>query len=147
MPAINPRLTITLKPSTAACLRSLSELTGDSQSALIASLLEANEQTLTRLVTVLTAANQAKEAINDELAQSLGKAQAKIERQLGLALDSFDVATKPLLEEAERVSRRRAKSPGRLARPGSSNGSPTPMSNRGVRSTPKSPKNPSGTRS
>jgi hypothetical protein len=146
MPALNPRLTITLKPSTSAQLRTLSDLTGESQSALIAGLLEANEETLGRLITVLQAAQDAKHALTDDLADGMKKAQAQIERQLGLSLESFDVATKPLLDEAERVVRRRAKAVSRPAAARPVKAAPTPMSNRGVRLTTKKPKSSTGTR-
>ena len=59
MPAKNPRLTITLQPVLAAQLRRLSELTGNSQSALIAELLEGSEPIFTRMIQVLEAAEQA----------------------------------------------------------------------------------------
>lgn len=146
MPATNPRLTITLQPSTAATLRKLSELTGSSQSALISELLEANEGALSRLVTVLQAATDAKLAITDELAAGLEAAQAKVEKQLGLSLDAFDAATAPLLAEAERVVRRRTKSVSGLARARSDRGAFTPMSNRGVRSGGKTAKKATRTR-
>jgi hypothetical protein len=135
MPASNPRLTITLKPSTAATLRRLSELTGNSQSALISELLDVNEAALSRLVTVLQAATDAKLAINEEMASGLHLAQQQLEQQLGLSLEVFDTATAPILDEAERVVRRRAKSVRRLAGARSDGGGATPMSNRGVRLT------------
>jgi hypothetical protein len=146
MPTHNPRLTITLQPSTSATLRKLSELTGNSQSALISELLEANEAALSRLVLVLQAATDAKLAITEEMASGLKDAQAKVEAQLGLSLEAFDLATAPLLDEAERVVRRRAKNATRRAGARQSEGGPTPISNRGVRSDTKTPKKLSGTR-
>jgi hypothetical protein len=106
MPATNPRLTITLKPSTAAVLRTLSELTRNSQSSLIAELLEANEETLSRLVKVLQAAHIAKNALTEEMATGLQQAQGKLEKQFGLSLEILDEATSPLLKEAEAIRRR-----------------------------------------
>ena len=52
----NPRLTITLQPSLAAQLRRLSELTGNSQSSLIAELLEGSGPVFDRMIKVMEAA-------------------------------------------------------------------------------------------
>ena len=158
MPTQNPRLTITLKPSTAALLRRLSELTGNSQSALIAELLEGSEVVFQRLIRVLQAAHDAKDSLTTEMQRSLDAGQSKLEAQLGLALDTMDEATKPVLEVAEKVARRRARrGPASTTRGGPSGGEtaaragakreePTPMSNRGVRSGGKTPKKPTRTR-
>lgn len=151
MPATNPRLTITLKPATAALMRRLSELTGQSQSAMICELLETNEPVFTRLITVLQAAKDAKVALTQEMRAGLDDAQERIEQQLGLVLEAMDTATAPLLEEAERVQRRGARRTGVTGSPGTpvrrgSRPTPTPPSNRGVRSTPKKAKKPTTTR-
>jgi len=150
MPASNPRLTITLKATTAAQLRMLSELTGNSQSALIAELLEANEETFGRLITILQAANAAKAAMSEEAATGLRDAQRKLEKQLGLTLDAVDLVAAPLIAEAERVARRGRKRGPADAASGRAAGLrtrvPTPMSNRGVRSTAKTTKKPTATR-
>lgn len=140
MPTQNPRLTITLKPSTAALMRRMSEITGNSQSALIAELLEANEPVFERLVTVLQAAQEAKAALTEETKAGLDQAQARIEKQLGLALEALDVGTRSILEEAEAIKRRKAKrasvrapeGPRRRGEAGDRSAA-TPPSNRGVR--------------
>ena len=59
MPTPNPRLTITLEPSTAAQLRRMSELTGNSQSSMISELLSQSAPVFDRLITVLEAAEVA----------------------------------------------------------------------------------------
>jgi hypothetical protein len=148
MPATNPRLTITLKPSTAAQMRRLSELTGNSQSAIISELLEANSSVFERLILVLQAATDAKDAMATDIAGGMRDAQSKLEAQLGLMLEELDSVTSPLLEEAERIKRRGRRGavpsgtpvavPKRL---------PTPISNRGVRSHTKTPKKATGSRS
>ena len=145
MPAKNPRLTITLKPSTAALMLRLSEVTGNSQSALIAELLEVNEPTFERLITVLQAADAAKNAITAEMAAGLKNAEQKLERQLGLVLETMDEGIAPILAAAEAVQRR-GRRDARSAPSGRSAARQTPMSNRGVRSTPKKPKTSTGTR-
>jgi hypothetical protein len=154
MPTNNPRVNVTLKPSTAAVIRKLSELTQNSQSGLIAELLEANEDTFARLCTVLQAANEAKSALTEEMSSGLQLAQAKLETQLGLVLETMNDASAPILEAAEKVRRRAARSDGGGTRGagGSSVDSgrravaSTPMSNRGVRSIAKKPRSPVKTR-
>ncbi len=145
MPTKNPRLTVTLQPGTSAQLAELSRLTGDSQSAIIADILEKSSPVFDRVIKVLSAAEQAKAELKGRMAADLEQAQAKIESQLGLALDGFDAYTGSLLEEVEAVRRRARRSvsavpgAGRRARS-------TPPSNRGVRSpTPNKKVNKKGT--
>ena len=106
MPTKNPRLTITLEPSLAAQLRTLSELTGNSQSSLIADLLQGSGPVFDRMIQVLRAAQTAKEAMKGKLVADMEEAQTKMEGALGLVLDGFDVYTESLLDEAEAVTRR-----------------------------------------
>jgi hypothetical protein len=139
MPAKNPRLTITLSPTLHAQLRKLSELTGNSQSALIAELLEGSEPTFARLIAVLTAAEVAKGALRGSITADIAEAQAQMEGQLGLMLETFDGAAQPLLDEAERIKRRSRGAGGARRASGAPAGAPTPMSNRGVWTTDKPP--------
>lgn len=124
MPAVNPRITITLTPEVHAVLRRLSALGGESQSAIVGGLLEQSLPVFQRMAQVLDAAKSAKEAMSSEMASGLEAAQAQVERQLGIAFEALDSGFRPILEAAERVERRGS----------------TPMSNRGVRSTPKAQK-------
>lgn len=132
MPTKNPRLTITLTPSLGAQLRTLSDLTGNSQSSLIADLLEGSGPVFDRMIEVLTAAKGATEAMRGKVANDLDKAQAKMEKQLGLAMEGFDAFSGSLLDESEAVTRRARKQAG-----GAPRRVVTPLSNRGVRSTEK----------
>lgn len=154
MPTNNPRVNVTLSPAMSARLKRISELTGNSQSALIATLLDAQADTFDRLIRVLEAAEKAKEhaesvLTGSQLAQELQAAQAKIESQLGLALEEFDAVTDNLLRDAEAIARRGRpggkSAPAPTVRTAGRRGS-TPISNRGVRSTPKTPKKPTRTR-
>lgn len=138
MPTLNPRLTVTLKPSTFAQLREVSRLTGNSQSALIGEILEQAEPVFSRLIQVLSAAEQAKHELKAKAAADLEGAQARLEAQMGLMLGEFDNVTGSLLHEVEAVRRRaRRATSGQPA--GGTNGArgarSTPPSNRGVRST------------
>lgn len=138
MPTKNPRLTVTLQPGTSAQLAELSRLTGDSQSAIIADILEKSAPVFERVIRVLAAAEEAKAELKGRMASDLDKAQDKIERQLGLALEGLDQYTGSLLDEVEAVRRRARRVP-----PGQPGGGTsgarrarsTPPSNRGVRST------------
>lgn len=138
MPTKNPRLTVTLKPGTAAQLAELSRLTGDSQSAIIADILENSAPVFDRVIRVLAAAEEAKAELKGRMAADLEQAQDKLERQLGLVLEEFDECTCSLLDEVEAVRRRARRAPAdgkRSAAAGARRALSTPLSNRGVRST------------
>lgn len=147
MPTQNPRLTVTLEPSIAARLRRVSELTGNSQGSMVADILSQSAPVFDRLIKLLEAAEVAQVAAREEAASRLEKAQVKIEKQLGLMLDWMDESSRPLLDQAESVSRRRRYSGGkgaplagdRARRRGTAVASPTPLSNRGVRSETQKP--------
>lgn len=133
----NPRLTITLQPSLAAQLRKLSQLTGNSQSSLISELLDGSAPVFDRMILLLTAAESAKSSLRGHLASDMAKAQASVEKQFGLALEDFDNATQPLLDEFEVIQRRGRKGAEREALAAARTvpaAKPTPLSNRGVRS-------------
>lgn len=138
MPTQNPRLTVTLKPSTYAQIKEVSRITGNSQSALIAEILENSEPIFERLIQVLLAAETAKQQVCDQVVADMEAAQGRIENQLGLALETLDGFTGDLLKRAETVKRR-----SRRAAAGDASASPeaarrgrrTPPSNRGVRFT------------
>lgn len=106
MTAKNPRLSVTLQPSLAAQLRKLSQLTGNSQSAIIGDLLEGSGPVFDRLIQVLEAAKTAKASMKGKLADDLEQAQGKMENALGIVMQGFDQLTGSLLDEAEAVTRR-----------------------------------------
>lgn len=145
MPTANPRLTITLEPSVSACLRRLSEATGNSQSKLIAELLEGSVPVFERVIATIEAAKLASDEIRGKLATDMQSAQDRMEAQLGFVLNEFDDATAPLMEVVEVVKRRARKGTGARAR-SAVRAAPevpsTPMSNRGVRSTANPVKTP-----
>lgn len=148
MSTTKPRITITLEPVTALQLKRISELTGNSQSAMVSEVLQQAVPVFDRLIKVLEAAELAKQsavaAQRSVKVQSIGNleaAQRRIERQMGLVLDDFDESTAPLLAELEEVQRRGRKTTreggGSTARAAVSGTTSTPLSNRGVRSTQK----------
>ncbi|MDE2344140.1 MAG: ribbon-helix-helix protein, CopG family [Betaproteobacteria bacterium] len=136
MPTPNPRISITLQPSLAAVLRELSALSGNSQSSIVAELLETSQPVFEKMVLVMRAAATVREASKQDLVAGLERAQGRLEQQLGLISDEFDAVARPVLDAAERIDRRagrggaeRSEAGARPARAGSK----TPLSNRGVR--------------
>ncbi|HWI05620.1 MAG TPA: hypothetical protein VNT52_17570 [Acidimicrobiales bacterium] len=152
MPAKHPRLTITIDPTVHAQLRRLSELTGNSQSALIADLLAGTQPVFSRLITVLEAASDARAALKGQLAKELTQAQERMESGIGLddarrAAAAVHLEMAEILEERSRTMplfgevKHRRRGAGGVPAARGDHGAPaaasTPMSNRGVRSTPK----------
>lgn len=141
MPTSNPRVNVTLSAARYAQLQRLSELTGDSMSSLVSSLIDTVP--FDRTIRILEAANDAKDSLSEKLGSDLARAQAKVEKQLGLALDEMDTATGNILEAVEGVTRRarreRASGSAAVATTRKSVVS-TPLSNRGVRSQAKQAK-------
>lgn len=129
MPTKNPRLTITISPTLHAQLRRLSDLTGNSQSALIADLLAGVGPRVQRVIRTLEIAQAAKAAMGGTIGESLGVAQELLEKQLGLELGpGWAESVGDLVERAEEPRRhRRRQAPQALA------AAVTPPSNRGVR--------------
>lgn len=153
MPAKNPRLTITLQPALAATLRRLSELTGNSQSAIISEILDGSEQVFAKIIRVLEAAEKAKAEVKGRAAANLEEAQGRMEAQLQLVMGEFDEYTGSLLAEVEEVSRRGRKATGARRGeadtpppPAARRALPTPPSNRGVRNDPQARKKPTRAR-
>lgn len=109
MPATNPRISVTLKPSLDAMLKRMSDATGQSRSAIVGELLEQAEPVLARMVAVIEAARTATDEARGRLVANLADAQGKLEAHLGLAQDLFDESTSDLVGEAEQVGRRKSK--------------------------------------
>ena len=141
MTTINPRITVTLQPQVHAVLRRLSEVTKSSQSALIGELLSESLPVFERMIEVLDAAEKLRVrgmSLPDEVKASMEHSQQRIEAQMGLAMDDLERGFKPLLADAEKVNRRGAGAAAGRQRHGAApepRSAPTPMSNRGVRST------------
>ena len=101
-----PRLTITLDPALSESLRRLSELTGNSQSSLISEMLSGSGPVFEKMITVLEAAQVAKDAIKGRITRGLDDAQGKFEQALGLAFDGFDDIDAALKQMAEAAPER-----------------------------------------
>lgn len=149
MPTANPRLSITLKPSLASVLRELSELAGNSQSAIVAELLETSQPVFEKMVLVMRAAATVRDAAKQDMVSGLERAQVRLEQQLGLISAEFETFSLPVLEAAERIDRRagRGSAAPRADASGTvSEACKTPLSNRGVRSLTPTTKKPAATR-
>lgn len=110
MPATNPRISVTVAPSVEAVLSRLSVATGQSKSSFIAELLESSMPVLERMATVIEAAQHAKDTLKSQTAKDMEQAESRLHQILGVTMDIFDESTAPILEEAERVQRRAARS-------------------------------------
>jgi hypothetical protein len=110
MPTKNPRLTITLQPALAAQLRRLSELTGNSQSALIAELLEGSGPVFDRMIQVLEAADTVKQSIKGKVADDMQQAAERIDESLGLVFEGFDSLDRFLMRPKKSIAERLAQS-------------------------------------
>lgn len=108
MPATNPRISVTVVPSVDAILTRLSALTGQSKSSFIAEVLESSIPVLERMVTVLDAAQQAKHTLKAQTVRDMEAAESRLQEMLGITMDIFDETSAPILEEAERIKRRKA---------------------------------------
>ena len=111
MPTPNPRITITLTPSSHAVMKSLSDLSGNSMSSMVAEIITMNEPVFARMVKVLQAAKSVQASSKESMMAALNDAQTKIEKQLGLALDAMDDGFRPVLDDAEEVRRRGGRGP------------------------------------
>ena len=138
MPTPNQRVSITLKASSYAQLKELSRLTGSSQSALIADIIEQSEPVFARIIVVLSAAQTAKQEALDQVISDMERAQARVEQALGLSLADFEetgAAVTSALHEVKRRGRRGVAGDASAAPITARRSRPTPISNRGVRST------------
>jgi hypothetical protein len=115
MPTLNPRITITLTPAVAAVLKEMSQLTGNSQSAIVGDLLQSSQPVLERIVLTLRAASTIQQEAAKEIASGMHRAQTKLEKQFDLALGTMDEGIRPLLEEAEKIKRRSGRAGGGVA--------------------------------
>lgn len=112
MSSSNPRVSVTLKPKTAALLRRLSEVTGNSISSIIGDLLEDSEPVYERAVRTLEAARMVMDKARAEAVQHQKNDQRAIhQRFYGLEDAVFeeieaDEQQPDLLEGAETIQRR-----------------------------------------
>jgi len=107
MPTVNPRVNVTLAPSTDALVCRLAGLQGVSKSQVLRELLEAAEPALQRAAALMEAAANSKGAVLDGLAKSLERAQDAVEANLQEHLAKADSIVSDLVNEAQAVRGRR----------------------------------------
>ena len=112
MPAVNPRVSVTLKPSLDAALRRLSEATGQSKSAIIAELLEQSEQVFVRMAAIIETAKTATVEAKERMAANLEEAHNRLVEQAGVVGDLFEEQTADLVNELEQIGRRKGRGAG-----------------------------------
>jgi hypothetical protein len=138
MPTTKRRISLTLSDNLAWQLHRLSELTGNSQSGIITSMLEGSDRFLWRLITTLEAAEEARARIPGHVTNLMAEAQGLIEAKFGL-VESLDRVQEGTDNQRSLKAAKRGPAPGGDGRPSATQ--PT-LSNRGGRSKPKQAKNP-----
>jgi hypothetical protein len=106
MPTVNPRITVTLKPSTYAAFKRMAVVSKTSISALLADLAEQAQPVLGRMVQVIEAAQTAQESVKQSVSANLEAAEALLNEQLGLMLDDSEKRSNDLVDGLEAISRR-----------------------------------------
>jgi hypothetical protein len=146
MPTVNPRVNVTLSPALDALVTRLAVHRNVSKSQVLRELLEAAEPALQRAVALMDAASRAAPEVLSGLADSMLRAQERIEDVLAGSLGRVEQAD--LVRNAQAVRGRRRPAPGgateerQPAPAGASRGANPPSSNRGVRSTAGGPGKP-----
>lgn len=115
MPTTNPRVNVTLSPSTDLLLRRLAVATGQSKSNIVRELIETAEPALGRVVALMTAAKGAQRSMLDDLALGLDRAQSKAEAVLEGALSEVESTVGDLVAQAEAVRARKPTGAGAVA--------------------------------
>lgn len=106
----NPRVSVTLKPKTAAILRRLSAVTGNSVSSIIADLLEDTEAVWERAAVTLEAAQNVMAEARAKAVEGQREDQRAIHRKVfGLEDSDYDTAQPDLLADVETIKRRAAR--------------------------------------
>ena len=123
MPTVNPRVNVTLSPSSDVLVTRLAELQKVSKSQVLRDLLDAAEPALQRVATLMEAAARSRGEVLDGLAQGLQRAQDHIEGAVSAHLVHLDAVLGPdLVEAAQAVRGRRpaehAQRAGRASSPG-----------------------------
>ena len=136
MPTTNPRINVTLSPSTDHLVLRLAQLQRVSKSQVLRELLEAAEPALQRVVALMEAASNVGSAVLDGLAKSLEDHQAQAEKVLRSQFGETDDMVADLVAQAQVIRGRRPVAAKRSL--GGVSGSPgqknPPPSNRGVKS-------------
>lgn len=95
MPTERPRITITLNQQQHAVLRRMSELGGDSMSAIVVDMLDTVLPMLERVVVTMQAAHDAPAQAKEGMRQSFERAEAEMLPQLTSMMSQLDMLLEP----------------------------------------------------
>lgn len=113
----NPRISVMLKPESDAILTRLSAVSKQSKSSIIAEFLEDTCMPMfERMVVVLEAAATATDGAKAAARQGFADAEEKLLGVVGMTTDLFDIAARPILEDAAEATGRTGRR-GRAATP------------------------------
>lgn len=108
----NPRITVTVNPEIHELVHKLSDLSGTSVSSFVGDLLQQAAPTFVRMVQLLEAVHAVRQeamGVPSEVVANLDEAHRRIEQHFGLVLDAIEEGSAPLIQEGEKVLRRRRK--------------------------------------
>lgn len=112
MPAINPRVSVTLTPALDATLKRLSDVSGQSKSSIIAEILEQSQGVFERMAIIMETAKTATQEAKERMAANMEEAHSKLLEQAGVVADLFEEQTLDLVGELEQIGRRKSKGGG-----------------------------------
>lgn len=101
MPAINPRISVTVTPEVDALLARLSAISGASKSSIIGDLVVTSVPVLDRMATIIEAAATAKAEMHTQTLENLVAAESKFAELLGSSRQLFDELTLPFAQVSE----------------------------------------------
>ncbi len=120
MPTLNPRVNVTLSPTTHRTVESLAKLQRVSKSMVLRELLEASEPALAQAVAMMEAANEMSIAARKKFAEELDGTIKSVETKKRKAIQLAAGITQDLVSQAEAIRGRRPARTGSAARPGRS---------------------------
>jgi hypothetical protein len=140
VPTTNPRINVTLAPSTHAMVEKLAKIQRCSKSTVLRELLEASEPSLAQALAMMEAANELGSQARNKVAKDMEATLKEVERKGLAAMELAAGITTDLVSQAEAIRGRRpprrAPAVGASSRRASGGRRPQdpPSSNRGVKS-------------
>lgn len=107
MPTDNPRINVTLSPSTHSMVERLATLQRVSKSAVLRELLEASEPALAQALAMMEAANSLSIGARQKVAKELEATIASVEGKGRAAMELAAGITQDLVAQAEAIEGRR----------------------------------------
>ena len=107
MPTTNPRINVTLSPSTDAMVGELARIQRVSKAAILRELLEASEPALAQALAMMKAADELSVEAKKKVAKDLEGTLREVERKGRAAMDLAAGITEDLVSQAEAIRGRR----------------------------------------